>query len=227
MGAALGAHGARRLALQVTAIGDVLPTVGVALEAQRDVEQRTDASLYDHVAGRRRVDAGQQAQQRAFAGAVVADDADAVALADAHVHVLERLDFHDRIVDGQEHLADQKFFQSQPLVLANPKRQADSVQFDSRHEPCPQAYVGNRAARRVLTDGRSGDAPRSSSAKLATIAKNDVTTAAARNVVNWGTWLWTSGSRSSVRNGTMGLKSITQPRCFASSSFGGYITGVM
>ena len=69
-----------RLALQVAAEADVVPAVGLGLEPQRYVEQRTDAARHAARARGRRVDAGQQLQQRALAGAVVADDADALAL---------------------------------------------------------------------------------------------------------------------------------------------------
>src|SRR5205814_10564419 len=104
----LGAYGSRRLALEVAAVENVLVSRGVQLEAESDVEEGADASFDEPVAARGRVNSGKELQERAFAGAVVAEDADALAGADRQVHVPQRLDLHERVDRAPEHLADQE-----------------------------------------------------------------------------------------------------------------------
>src|SRR5262245_63338625 len=71
---------------------DVLPAVRVPLEAGHHLEQRTDVALGVHDAALRRIDAGNHLQKRRLAGAVVADQADALALFNAKRDRLQRLD---------------------------------------------------------------------------------------------------------------------------------------
>src|SRR5262249_39166476 len=64
---------AARFALEITAIADVLPAAGLRLEAEHKVEQRTDLALHHALTAGGLVNARQQAQQRALAGAVGAN----------------------------------------------------------------------------------------------------------------------------------------------------------
>src|SRR5439155_879466 len=83
--------------LQVAAVADVLPARRLLLETQGDVEQRADLPLDPERAGGRRVDAGQDLEQRALAGAVVADAADAFAALDFQREAVQRFDRHERV----------------------------------------------------------------------------------------------------------------------------------
>ena len=72
------------------------------LEAQGDVEQRADLSVDSAAAGRGRIDAGQQLQQRALAGPIAADDPQPLALVDGEVDVFQGLDLERRPLSSGE-----------------------------------------------------------------------------------------------------------------------------
>ena len=86
------------------------------------------------LAGRRRIDAGQQLEQRALAGAVVADDADALALVDPQADVAQRLDLHDRVDGAAKQLPDEEFLERDPSLRTHAEREADVVEFDVGHD---------------------------------------------------------------------------------------------
>ena len=80
------------------------------------------------MAARRRVDAGQQFQHRALAGAVVADETDAVALVDAQVDVLQGAHFHDRVPRRQKHALEDEILEPNAPLLTDAEGQV-------RHAP--------------------------------------------------------------------------------------------
>jgi hypothetical protein len=69
----------------------------VAVERDAAPEQRERAAFYFDRARRRRVDAGHDPQQRRLARAIVTDQADAIALLDLHVQILQGVN-HDNTV---------------------------------------------------------------------------------------------------------------------------------
>ena len=71
------------------------------MKAGADFEQAADASVNFGVAFGGAGDAGEDFQQRAFAGAVAADEADDFALMDLEVDVLERPDEARTSVGGR------------------------------------------------------------------------------------------------------------------------------
>ena len=72
----------RRLAEHETAQIDVVPAVLLHLEAGRELEHTGHAALHGQLASRGEINAGDHAQEGALAGAVVADDREALALLD-------------------------------------------------------------------------------------------------------------------------------------------------
>ena len=76
---------------------DVLPSGELRMEAGADLEQARNASPQRDPPLRRLGDAAQNLEQRAFSGAVAADDAENLALLDLEAHILERPEFLDLI----------------------------------------------------------------------------------------------------------------------------------
>ena len=71
---------------------DILPTRHLAMEAGADLQEGTNTTVGTDSAGRRTGDAGEEFEQSGFAGAVLADDADDVALLDLEVDIPQRPD---------------------------------------------------------------------------------------------------------------------------------------
>ena len=107
--------------------------VASRLEAERDVEERADPALDDAAAARGRVDAGQQPEQRALAGAVVADDAEPVAVAEFQVEVSDRLHVGERLGLTAKKPHQQELLERNAHHLLEPKRQAHVFQKYSGH----------------------------------------------------------------------------------------------
>ena len=82
----------RRHAEQHRSRPDVLPAGGFHLEPGDELEHRADVTLGRHASALRRIDAGDHLEQRALPGAVVADEADALAGAYRQRDILQRLD---------------------------------------------------------------------------------------------------------------------------------------
>src|SRR5262249_39806268 len=95
--------------------------------------ERTDPAVDDALTARRRVDAGEQAQQRALAGAVVAENADAVSVAEFQVDAVERTDLDEGIDRFTVEVMDQVFLQRHLPLLADAEVQRDVVQLDAGH----------------------------------------------------------------------------------------------
>src|SRR5262249_33174026 len=133
----------RRLALQVAAVADVLAAGGVVLESELQLEQRTDVALDLALAGGRLVDAGQDAQQRALAGAVVADDTEPLAVVDVEADAAERLDDWHRRQGPAEQLVHRQVLHREAAPVAGLERQENVAQRDASHGPRPPA--GQRA----------------------------------------------------------------------------------
>src|SRR5262249_39489215 len=110
-----------RIALKKTAKEDVVPAVGVRLDADADVQQAVDLALHRYLTCGWRVDAREQAQQRALAGAVMPDEADPLALAHLEVDVLERINFHIGVYRRPEPAVDQQLLQRAAAALADMK----------------------------------------------------------------------------------------------------------
>lgn len=87
----LGSGHAEDRAVQV----DVLPAGQLGMESSADLEQAGDAAMDLDAAGRRFGDPAQDLEQGRLAGAVAADDADAVTLFDLEIDVLERPELLD------------------------------------------------------------------------------------------------------------------------------------
>ena len=75
-----------------------------------------------------RIDAGQQFQQRALAGPVVADDAQPLAFADPQVDVFQGLDLEGVSLAAAEQAVEQIFLEADPAVAPHVKHQAHIVQ---------------------------------------------------------------------------------------------------
>src|SRR5438874_1394217 len=129
----LGTDAARRLALEITAKRDVFPAVGVPLEAEGDIEERTDPALDGARAARRRVDAGQHLEQRALAGAVMTENADAIAVAGAQANVAQSPHLDDGIGSAAKHLPNHEFLQGDAAHLPHPEGKAYMIEFDFGH----------------------------------------------------------------------------------------------
>ena len=71
---------------------DILPPRHLAMEACANFQEGTNTTVGTDSAGSRTGDAGEEFEQSRFAGAVLADDADDVALLDLEVDVAERPD---------------------------------------------------------------------------------------------------------------------------------------
>ena len=71
---------------------DILPPGHLAMEAGADLEEGADTSVGTDSAGRRACDAGKELQEGRFSGAVLADDANDVALLDLEVDIAQRPD---------------------------------------------------------------------------------------------------------------------------------------
>src|SRR5690606_37278823 len=71
---------------------DVAPSGSLSPETQIDVEQRIDLAVDRQRAARRLVDAVEHLEQRALAGAVRADEAEAVARSELEAHAVEGAD---------------------------------------------------------------------------------------------------------------------------------------
>ena len=69
---------------------DVLVAAGLVVEPERHVEQRADPPVGPHPSRRRLVDPRQHPKQRRLAGAVAAEHADPVAVAEGEAHPVER-----------------------------------------------------------------------------------------------------------------------------------------
>ncbi len=80
---------------------DVLHAGGLEVHAQREVGERTQPPFHLDRAARRIIDAGEHAKKRRLAGAIGADDADAVAVAQSEVHALEGAHHHGFLVFRQ------------------------------------------------------------------------------------------------------------------------------
>ena len=83
---------------------DIFPTRHLTMEACADFQQRTDTAMRTDSAGGRACDAAQQFKKCGFAGTVLADDADDVALLDLEVDIPQRPDvfggaFRGSIID--------------------------------------------------------------------------------------------------------------------------------
>src|SRR5208283_162067 len=70
--------------------GDVLVSRSLRIKAVPNIEQRRDAAFTVDVATHRFVDAGEDTQQRALAGAVGADQGHAIAMFEGERDTLER-----------------------------------------------------------------------------------------------------------------------------------------
>src|SRR5262249_23643461 len=116
-----------RLPLQVAAVADVLPAVGVRLEPQGDVEQRADPASDGAGAGGGWVDAGDQLQERALAGTVVADHAQPVAVAQVQVDPFQGADFDPGVDRGAEQATDEKLLEGDPARLPDAELQGGTV----------------------------------------------------------------------------------------------------
>ena len=92
----LGLHLLDGLAQEETADDDVVVAGDLRVHAHAQVEDRRDAPAHVRGAAGGLIDAGEQAQQRGLAGAVMAHKPHAVALTQVQVDVLESLD-HDGI----------------------------------------------------------------------------------------------------------------------------------
>ena len=71
---------------------DILPAGHLAMEACADLQERTDTTVGTDSAGSRAGDAGEEFEQSRFAGAVLTDDADDIALLDLEIDVAKRPD---------------------------------------------------------------------------------------------------------------------------------------
>jgi len=71
---------------------DVLATRHLAMEAGADLQERTDTTVSTDSASGGAGDAGEEFEQSRFAGAVLTDDADDIALLDLEIDVAERPD---------------------------------------------------------------------------------------------------------------------------------------
>ena len=80
----------------------VLAARQLGMEARADLEDAPDATADHRAALGRRRDPGQQLEERRLAGAVLADEADDLALLDREGHVLERPELLQRVVDVLE-----------------------------------------------------------------------------------------------------------------------------
>ena len=109
--------------------------------------KRADAARHAARAGGRRVDAGQQLQQRALAGAVVADDAHAFALFHAQVDVLEGLDFQHILLAAAKQAVEQVVLQARAALTADVEVQAHVVEFDQFHRSSFGTVPGQQASR--------------------------------------------------------------------------------
>jgi hypothetical protein len=85
--------------LQLSIQVDVLPAGQFRVETCTHLQQAGDAAIdgYGYTPGRRFGDAAQNLQQRAFPGAVAADDAHGLSAADLKTHILERPHFFQRV----------------------------------------------------------------------------------------------------------------------------------
>ena len=60
------------------------------VEARADLQHGGDTTVHGYFAGRRRGNAGEELQERGFAGAVVSDDSDGLALSDLNIDIVQR-----------------------------------------------------------------------------------------------------------------------------------------
>src|SRR5262249_9412563 len=112
---------------------DVLPAGGFHLEAEHDVEQRTDPALHFAGAAGGRIDAGQHAQQRALAGAIVPEDADAITVVQAQIDAIQRPHFDVGVYRTAIQVMNQVLLQGDAALVAHPELQRDVVQYDAGH----------------------------------------------------------------------------------------------
>jgi len=128
-------HPAARVAEQGAVQQDVVAGGELAVEPGAEVRERRHRAAHLDAPGGRRVDAGDHRHQRALAGAVVADDADALAVADREGDVGER---PQRLAVAQapegvrETAAEQRLAQQRRPVGEQLEAHSDAVQADQR-----------------------------------------------------------------------------------------------
>ena len=97
-------------------------------------------------AGGRRINAGQQFQQRALARPVVADDAQPVAFVDRQVDVFQGLDFEGVLLRAAKEALEQIFLQADPAEPPHAKQQSNVFQFNQ---------IASKRSLRNATDRKS------------------------------------------------------------------------
>ena len=133
-------HGALGLAEEQAADDDVLVAGDLRVHAHTQVEHGGDAALDHGGTAGRLVDAGEQPQQGGLAGAVVADQSDAVALLEVDVDVAEGLD-DDGVVlvatDGAAGGAEEGLLQGAGLRVEDGEVHAGVVGVDRNQGDSP------------------------------------------------------------------------------------------
>ena len=123
---------------------DALAAGHVGLEAGAEREQRRDASAHRDVPLGRVGGAGDEAQQRRLAGAVLPDDADGLAAVDVEADVAQRPEVALALARAGQALDD--VAQQERLLLEAAERLADLVEADDQLAGRRRALLVERAA---------------------------------------------------------------------------------
>src|SRR5262245_37018328 len=129
----LGPNAARRLALEIAPVINVLATASFHFKAQAQFKQRADAALDRAATARGRIDARQKAQQRALPRAIAAQNANSVTFTEAQTYIVQRPYFHHRVYRFAKHSFQQIFLERDLILFTDSEDHANPVQINTRH----------------------------------------------------------------------------------------------